>query len=132
MMVITSRITCIRIVKYHVTFSCNYVTIYIVLVQLCDTDCHIWDCVCLWRFGRFVVVTGNVELIAEESDRGGEEVEKLLFHPRCGAHAAVTSGGMTAHRPNAADDFNNGVVLTNRRIRPGEMFEVCCHNCSKP
>ena len=42
---------------------------------------------------------------------------RLLFHPSCGSHAAVINGGMTAHRPNAADDFNFGVVLTNRPLR---------------
>ncbi|XP_033763671.1 neuralized-like protein 4 [Pecten maximus] len=51
-------------------------------------------------------------------------VEKLLFHPHCGSHAAVISGQKTAHRPNALDDFNNGVVLTSRHLRPEELFEV--------
>ena len=31
---------------------------------------------------------------------------------------------MTAHRPNANDDFNFGVVLTNRPVKPNEVFEV--------
>ena len=63
-------------------------------------------------------------LLVEESERGSEEVEKLLFHPHCGAHAAVIANGKTAHRPNAVDDFNNGVVLTARPLLPNEMFEV--------
>ncbi|TRY73920.1 hypothetical protein TCAL_09119 [Tigriopus californicus] len=49
---------------------------------------------------------------------------RLLFHPNCGSHAAVMNGGMSAHRPNAGDDFNFGVVLTNRPLRPNEIFEV--------
>ena len=34
------------------------------------------------------------------------------------------SGGLTAHRPNASDDFNFGVVLTARPLRVNEVFEV--------
>ncbi len=48
----------------------------------------------------------------------------LLFHPNCGSHAAVINSGLTAHRPNAGDDFNFGVVLTNRPLRTNEVFEV--------
>ena len=49
---------------------------------------------------------------------------RLTFHPNCGSHAAVINGGLTAHRPNAADDFNFGVVLTSRPLKPNEIFEV--------
>jgi hypothetical protein len=42
----------------------------------------------------------------------------------CGSHASVINSGMSAHRPNAADDFNFGVVLTNRPLRANEVFEV--------
>eukprot|EP00095_Tigriopus_kingsejongensis_P009407 maker-scaffold143_size313727-snap-gene-1.19 protein:Tk09407 transcript:maker-scaffold143_size313727-snap-gene-1.19-mRNA-1 annotation:"neuralized-like protein 4-like" len=52
------------------------------------------------------------------------EDNRLLFHPNCGSHAAVISGGMSAHRPNAGDDFNFGVVLTSRPLKPNEIFEV--------
>ncbi|KAI0236390.1 Neuralized-like protein 4 [Lamellibrachia satsuma] len=51
-------------------------------------------------------------------------MEKLLFHTHCGSHAAVINGQRTSHRPNALDDFNNGVVLTSRTLRNGEQFEV--------
>ncbi|XP_071449160.1 neuralized-like protein 4 [Hetaerina americana] len=51
-------------------------------------------------------------------------VERLMFHQNCGTHAAVINNGRTAHRPNAADDFNNGVVLTNRPLKHNELFEV--------
>lgn len=50
--------------------------------------------------------------------------DRLTFHPNCGTHAEVINNGRTAHRPNAIDDFNNGVVLTARPLKPGEMFEV--------
>ena len=50
--------------------------------------------------------------------------DRLLFHTACGSHASVINGGITAHRPNAADDFNFGVVLTNRPLKANEIFEV--------
>ena len=59
---------------------------------------------------------GMRELVVDEN--------RLNFHPNCGSHAAVINGGLTAHRPNAADDFNFGVVLTSRPLKPNEIFEV--------
>nr|XP_014096371.1 neuralized-like protein 4 [Bactrocera oleae] len=50
--------------------------------------------------------------------------DRLTFHPICGSHATVTHSGRTALRPNASDDFNNGVVLTRRPLRPNELFQV--------
>ena len=50
--------------------------------------------------------------------------DKLAFAGSCGSHAAVINSGLTAHRPNAEDDFNFGVCLTNRPIRANEVFEV--------
>ncbi|CAD7080305.1 unnamed protein product [Hermetia illucens] len=50
--------------------------------------------------------------------------DRLTFHPICGLHASVTHSGRTALRPNASDDFNNGVVLTRRPVRPNELFQV--------
>lgn len=50
--------------------------------------------------------------------------DELLFHPNCGFHAAVINNGRTAHRPESMNDFNHGVVLTNRPLRPNEIFEV--------
>lgn len=52
------------------------------------------------------------------------EETRLLFHHNCGSHAAVINSGLTAHRPNAGDDFNFGVVLTSRPLKPNEVFEV--------
>lgn len=50
--------------------------------------------------------------------------DQLQFSIRCGLHAAVVNGGVTAHRPNAQSDFNHGVALTNRPLRADELFEV--------
>ncbi|KAL0277171.1 UNVERIFIED_CONTAM: hypothetical protein PYX00_004538 [Menopon gallinae] len=50
--------------------------------------------------------------------------DRLTFHPKCGSHAAVINNGRTVHRPNAMDDFNNGVALTNRPLKPNELFEI--------
>ncbi|KAG1679563.1 Neuralized-like protein 4 [Nymphon striatum] len=48
----------------------------------------------------------------------------LCFHPLCGYHANVINNGHTAHRPNAFEDFNHGVVLTNRTLKKDEKFEI--------
>lgn len=50
--------------------------------------------------------------------------DRLQFHSVCGSHATVTQSGRTALRPSASDDFNNGVVLTKRPLRPNEFFQV--------
>ncbi|XP_050081126.1 neuralized-like protein 4 [Anopheles maculipalpis] len=55
---------------------------------------------------------------------GSTLLDRLLFHQMCGSHASVTHSGRTALRPNASDDFNNGVVLTRRPLRPNELFQV--------
>ena len=60
--------------------------------------------------------------ILDESEE--EPADRLLFHTHCGSHAAVMAGARTACRPNAVEEFNNGVVLTSRMLKPGEMFEV--------
>uniref|UniRef100_A0A670Z1B4 Neuralized-like protein 4 n=1 Tax=Pseudonaja textilis TaxID=8673 RepID=A0A670Z1B4_PSETE len=59
-------------------------------------------------------------------DAGGSEPEpeRLLFHPNCGQKAAIINEGRTALRPHATDDFNHGVVLSNRPLRNGEVFQV--------
>ncbi|CAH1773995.1 unnamed protein product [Owenia fusiformis] len=64
--------------------------------------------------------------LEEENDCSAEsvETEKLQFHSKCGTHAVVINGQRTASRPNAKDEFNNGVVMTNRPLKPGELFEV--------
>ncbi|XP_014117364.1 PREDICTED: neuralized-like protein 4, partial [Pseudopodoces humilis] len=49
--------------------------------------------------------------------------EALLFHEKCGALIKLSNGHKTAERRRPLDEFNNGVVLTNRPLRDGEMFE---------
>ncbi|TNM93826.1 hypothetical protein fugu_002002 [Takifugu bimaculatus] len=50
--------------------------------------------------------------------------DRLLFHANCGQKAAIISDGRTALRPHATDDFNHGVVLSNRPLRSNEVFQV--------
>ncbi|XP_076042886.1 neuralized-like protein 4 isoform X2 [Oratosquilla oratoria] len=64
---------------------------------------------------------------ASISDEEGQDL--LLFHASCGTYAKVINNGRTAHRPNAMEDFNNGVVLTRRPLKPNEMFEVRLDRC---
>ncbi|XP_061423176.1 LOW QUALITY PROTEIN: neuralized-like protein 4 [Lethenteron reissneri] len=72
--------------------------------------------------------SGEMEASVTTVIEGGEgtpgDCGPLLFHPNCGQRAAVVNGGRTALRPNALEDFNHGVVLSNRPLRPGERFEV--------
>ncbi|XP_062858914.1 neuralized-like protein 4 isoform X1 [Trichomycterus rosablanca] len=53
-----------------------------------------------------------------------EAPDRLLFHPNCGQKAAIISDGRTALRPHATDDFNHGVVLSNRPLHANEVFQV--------
>ncbi|CAM2110649.1 unnamed protein product [Caretta caretta] len=55
---------------------------------------------------------------------GEPEPERLLFHTNCGQKAAIVNDGRTALRPHATDDFNHGVVLSNRALRNNEVFQV--------
>ncbi len=75
----------------------------------------------LREFPNSAAVSGGAGTNGEGGD--GDQ-PPLLFHPNCGSHAAVINGGLTAHRPNASDDFNFGVVLTARPLRTNEVFEV--------
>lgn len=64
------------------------------------------------------------EVHPQSPDADYSQSDRLLFHSNCGTHASVTHSGRTALRPNASDDFNNGVVLTRRTLRPNELFQV--------
>ncbi|XP_066158319.1 neuralized-like protein 4 isoform X2 [Euwallacea fornicatus] len=63
-------------------------------------------------------------LVPEPQPLTSDYYDRLMFHPNCGTHAEVINNGRTAHRPNASDDFNNGVVLTARPLKTGEFFEI--------
>ncbi|XP_015908035.1 neuralized-like protein 4 [Parasteatoda tepidariorum] len=54
----------------------------------------------------------------------GIRYDDLKFNPKCGRHVLVLNEGRTAYRPRCLDDFNNAVVITNRPLKPGEIFEV--------
>lgn len=68
--------------------------------------------------------TRDQQILLPEAQALPDYYDHLTFHPNCGAHAQVINNGRTAHRPNAVDDFNNGVVLTARQLKIGELFEV--------
>ncbi|XP_011150194.1 neuralized-like protein 4 isoform X2 [Harpegnathos saltator] len=75
---------------------------------------------------NLVTRRNTLQLQGLDSEDVGEEEppDRLMFHTCCGTHADVINNGRTAHRPNAIDDFNNGVVLTSRPLKPNELFEV--------
>ena len=52
----------------------------------------------------------------------------LTFHERCGSLIKLSNGLRTAERRRPMEEFNNGVVMTNRAIKDDELFEVCCCN----
>ena len=93
---------------------------------------HMWGVVDLYGMTVKVTIVDRDErdeqnLITRRNVASREQVieeNRLLFHQNCGSHAAVINSGVTAHRPNANDDFNFGVVLTNRPLKPNEVFEV--------
>ncbi|XP_018574763.1 neuralized-like protein 4 isoform X2 [Anoplophora glabripennis] len=68
--------------------------------------------------------TRDQQIVVLDAQPLPDYYDRLTFHPNCGTHAQVINNGRTAHRPNAADDFNNGVVLTARPLKTGELFEV--------
>ena len=53
-----------------------------------------------------------------------ESTDKLIFHEKTGTLIKLSNGRRTAERKRPLDEFNNGVVMTNRAIRDDEMFEV--------
>ncbi|KAL4717652.1 hypothetical protein ACJJTC_000801 [Scirpophaga incertulas] len=48
----------------------------------------------------------------------------LLFHTLRDSNVIILNDGKTAHRPNAFENFNNGIVMTNRTLKTGELFQV--------
>ncbi|KAH3780042.1 hypothetical protein DPMN_157852, partial [Dreissena polymorpha] len=63
------------------------------------------------------------------TDRGNEaeglqSSERLCFHERCGSLIKLTNGRRTAERRRPLDEFNNGVVMTNRPLNDDEYFEI--------
>ncbi|XP_072029261.1 uncharacterized protein [Amphiura filiformis] len=52
------------------------------------------------------------------------ESKRLLFHPKCGINAEVIYNGWAAHRLNPLEALSDAVVLSNRPLAEGEMFEI--------
>jgi len=79
--------------------------------------------ICL--FISFIVISNEItnEAIAEATFVHSNE--RLVFHERCGSLVKLTNNRRTAERRRPLDEFNNGVVMTNRPIKDDEMFEVC-------
>lgn len=48
----------------------------------------------------------------------------LRFHHIHGKNAKILNNGLTALRPRALGEFNEAIVIANRALRDGEMFEV--------
>lgn len=59
------------------------------------------------------------------SNSGMTTNDALLFHEKCGTLIKLSNNNKTAERRRPLDEFNNGVVMTNRPLRHNEMFEVC-------
>ena len=58
-------------------------------------------------------------------ERAFEEAsERLIFNEKTGTLIKLSNGRRTAERKRPLDEFNNGVVMTNRPIKDEEMFEV--------
>ncbi|XP_041094143.1 neuralized-like protein 4 isoform X2 [Polyodon spathula] len=50
--------------------------------------------------------------------------DALLFHEKCGTLIKMSNNNKTAERRRPLDEFNNGVVMTNRPLRDNETFEI--------
>lgn len=48
----------------------------------------------------------------------------LRFHHIHGKNARIMNNGLTASRSRALAEFNEAIVIANRALRDGEMFEV--------
>ncbi|KAA0185580.1 neuralized-like protein 4 [Hyalella azteca] len=50
--------------------------------------------------------------------------DRLRFHEKCGMLVMLSNNGRTAERVHPLDEFNNGVVMSNRALRENELFEI--------
>ncbi|XP_031441146.1 neuralized-like protein 4 isoform X2 [Clupea harengus] len=55
---------------------------------------------------------------------GGNATNDLRFHHLHGSNAVITNGGRTALRQNCRSEFNDAIVISNRSLREGELFEI--------
>uniref|UniRef100_A0A8C8BZQ8 Neuralized-like protein 4 n=1 Tax=Oncorhynchus tshawytscha TaxID=74940 RepID=A0A8C8BZQ8_ONCTS len=78
--------------------------------------------------------TGNTGSVNSPAGGGGARLgavtggmltnDALLFHEKCGTLIKLSNNNKTAERRRPLDEFNNGVVMTNRPLRHNEMFEI--------
>ena len=52
------------------------------------------------------------------------ETNDLKFHHLHGRNARISNNGATASRPNALGEFNDAIIMSNRPLRDGELFEI--------
>ncbi|XP_052746681.1 neuralized-like protein 4 isoform X2 [Bicyclus anynana] len=65
-----------------------------------------------------------LDLPASSRFRPRIDEDSLLFHTLRDSYVIIINDGKTAHRPNAFEYFDNGVVMTNRTLRTNELFQV--------
>lgn len=53
-----------------------------------------------------------------------ESPDSLRFHHLHGRNAKIGNSGFTASRPHALGEFNDSIVMSNRPLRDGEIFEI--------
>ena len=53
-----------------------------------------------------------------------ENCNDLKFHHLHGRNARINNNGLTASRPNALSEFNDAIIMSNRPLRDGELFEI--------
>lgn len=66
----------------------------------------------------------NMNIPTAEFQTGALAGDKLRFHSRHGLLVKLSCNARTAERLKPLDEFNNGVVMTHRPLRDGELFEV--------
>jgi neuralized-like protein 4 len=68
----------------------------------------------------------EVKIAPREMERASnsDTAIPLSFHSRCGRFVHLSNNKRSASRIKAIDEFNNGVVLSNRPLNDHELFEV--------
>ncbi|PIO24851.1 hypothetical protein AB205_0077700 [Aquarana catesbeiana] len=123
-----------------VTVNTGFIGVCLLGVASCQTPPVVYGVVDLYGMAVKVTIVhnhnhadrlrrNNAILRARSPDAGRQSSNtpdpgQLLFHPNCGQKASIISGGRTALRPHATDDFNHGVVLSNRPLHNNEVFQV--------
>uniref|UniRef100_A0A671VYZ1 Neuralized-like protein 4 n=1 Tax=Sparus aurata TaxID=8175 RepID=A0A671VYZ1_SPAAU len=80
--------------------------------------------VSFYQGGNINTPTGNGGVGQGVVTGGMTTNDALLFHEKCGTLIKLSNNNKTAERRRPLDEFNNGVVMTNRPLRHNEMFEI--------